>query len=179
MATLVVLALLAGRRAAQSAWLGDRGVDGVGDRARTGHRPLVSSSAFAAVLALIAGYEALREPLRRLRGEGGWGRRFAHHAATLALTSLLAGVACLPFIAFHFGRIQLYFVLANLIAVPITAFWIMPAGLIALALMPLGLDRLALVPMGGGIGLVLRLAHTIAAWPGRRRSRCRICRLQR
>jgi competence protein ComEC len=90
----------------------------------------------------------------------------AHHAATLMLTSLLAGAASMPFIAYHFGGIQLYFVLANLIAVPLTALWVMPTGLLALALMPLGLDRLALVPMGWGIQLLLWLARGIAAWPG-------------
>ena len=62
----------------------------------------------------------------------------AGHLAALALTSLLAGGASAPFGAYHFGRLQVYFVVANMIAVPITALWVMPLGL--LALMPLGLD---------------------------------------
>ncbi len=95
---------------------------------------------FSAVLALIAGYEALRPWLRRIHGTGAWHRRFGHHVVTLALTSALAGSASAPFAAFHFGRVQLYFVLSNMVAVPLTAMWVMPAGLISLALMPFGLE---------------------------------------
>jgi competence protein ComEC len=120
---------------------------------------------FSAVLALIAGYEALRPHLHRLYGRGGTGRRFAVHVVGLALTSLLAGVASAPFGAYHFGRIQLYFIPSNMLAVPLTAFWVMPAGLIALALMPLHLEALALVPMGWGIAAILWVARTVSAWP--------------
>ncbi len=83
---------------------------------------------FAAVLALIAGYEALRPHLHALHGDGGAARRFGLHVTGLALTSLIAGTASAPFGAYHFGKIQLYFVLANMIAVPLTAMWVMPAG---------------------------------------------------
>ena len=105
---------------------------------------------FSAVLALIAGYNALRPVLSRLRGDGSAWRRFGLHIAALALTSALAGTASAPFGAYHFGRIQLYFVVANMAAVPLTAMWVMPAGMLALALMPLHLEWLALVPMGWG-----------------------------
>ncbi len=115
---------------------------------------------FAAVLALISGYEALQPWLSRLHG-----RRVQHHGVALVLTSLLAGVASAPFGAYHFGQVQLYFVLANLVAVPLAAAWIMPAGLAALALMPLGLERLALAPMGWGIDAVLAVARFVSGLP--------------
>jgi competence protein ComEC len=120
---------------------------------------------FSAVLALIAGYQALRPHLHALRGSGARHRRFALHVAGLALTSALAGTASAPFAAYHFGHIQVYFIVANMLAVPLTAMWVMPAGLIALFLMPLGLERLALVPMGWGAELVLWIARETAAWP--------------
>ena len=119
---------------------------------------------FAAVLALIAGYEAMRPVLARLHGDGV-GRRTLHHLALLALTSLLAGTASAPFAAYHFGHFQLYFIVANLVAVPITAFLVMPAGLAALALMPVGLEQLALAPMGWGIDAILWVARTVSGWP--------------
>ena len=50
----------------------------------------------------------------------------------LALTSALAGTFSDPFGAYHFGHVQLYYVFANMVAVPLTAMWVMPAGLIAL-----------------------------------------------
>jgi competence protein ComEC len=119
---------------------------------------------FSAVLALIAGFEAARPLLTRARMAEGW-RRHAGSVAALALTSLLAASASAPFGAYHFGQVQLYAVLTNLLAVPLTAFWVMPAGLAALALMPLGLEHLALVPMGWGIAGVLWIARTGAALP--------------
>jgi competence protein ComEC len=120
---------------------------------------------FSAVLALIAGYESLRPALRSVRGDGNRRRRFALHLTALALTSALAGTASAPFGAYHFGRIQIYFVIANMVAVPLTALWAMPAGLLGLVLMPFGLDRLAFVPMGWGVEAILFVARTTAAWP--------------
>jgi competence protein ComEC len=119
---------------------------------------------FSAVLALIAGYEALRPWLRRLHGET-WRRRFTSHLVALALTSALAGSASAPYGAYHFGHVQLYFVLANMVAVPLTALWVMPAGLIGLALMPLHLEALALVPMGWGAEAILWVARATSALP--------------
>ncbi len=120
---------------------------------------------FSAVLALIAGYEGLRPRLARLYGDGSLVRRTGLHLAGLALTSLLAGTASAPFAAAAFGHVQLYFVAANMLAVPVTALWVMPCGLAALGLMPLGLERLALLPMGWGIAVILWTGRTVSAWP--------------
>ena len=119
---------------------------------------------FSAVLALIAGYEALRPLLARLRGQG-WHRRLLSHIVALALTSILAGSASAPFGAYHFGHIQLYFIVANIAAVPLMAFWVMPLSLVALALMPVGLEWIPLTPMGWGIEAILTIGRTVSAWP--------------
>jgi competence protein ComEC len=119
---------------------------------------------FSAVLALICGYEALRPWLRHLHGKS-WQRRLGSHVVALGLTSALAGSASAPYGAYHFGHVQVYFVLANMIAVPLTAMWVMPAGLIALLLMPLHLEVLALVPMGWGARAIVWVARTTAALP--------------
>jgi competence protein ComEC len=119
---------------------------------------------FSAVLALVAGYEALRPWLLRLHGKT-WLRRFGSHVVALALTSALAGTASAPYGAYHFGHVQIYFVLANMVAVPLTAFLVMPAGLIALFLMPLHLEALALVPMGWGARAIVWIANATASLP--------------
>ncbi len=119
---------------------------------------------FAAVLALISGYEAMRPLLARLHGDS-LRLRVLSHAAALTLTSLLAGTASAPYGAYHFGHVQAYFIVANLFAVPLCAFWVMPVGLAALALMPFGLERLALVPMSWGIEAILWIGRTVASWP--------------
>ncbi len=118
---------------------------------------------FAAVLALIAGYEAARPLFARLYG-GGW-RRVAVHGSMLVLTSLLAGTASAPYGAYHFGHVQLYFIAANVVAVPLTAFWVLPWGVVALALMPLGLAGWAFVPMGWGLQAIIGVARAVSAWP--------------
>ena len=170
MACLVTLGVLAGRRALSLRGLGLA----MAVLILLAPAEVVGVSfqmSFSAVLALIAGYDALRPALARLHGDGGpgrrrLGRRLVGHVAALALTSALAGGFSAPFAAYHFGHVQLYFVLANMAAVPLTALWVMPAGLVALLLMPLHLEALALVPMGWGIAAILWIAHLVSAWPG-------------
>ena len=164
MATLATIAILLGRRAISMRGLAVAAVVilVLWPAELTG---VSFQMSFAAVASLIAGYEVARPLFARLSG-GGMGRRFALHLAALALTSLIAGLASMPYAAYYFGRIQIYFVLANLVAVPLTASWIMPWGLVSLALMPSGLEQIGLTPMGWGIALVLRVARLVAAMRG-------------
>jgi competence protein ComEC len=82
------------------------------------------------------------------------------------MTSVLAGAATAPFGLAHFGRLQWYGVAANAVAVPLTSFIIMPAGMLAAVLMPLGLEAPALWVMGFGVEGILGVARIVAAWPG-------------
>lgn len=118
---------------------------------------------FSAVLALIAGYEAMGR--RFAIGGEGHGRKLLRHVAALAFTSFLAGGASMPFAAYHFQQIEPYYVLANLVAVPLTALVVLPLGMAALVLMPLHLERLMLIPMGWGIGIILRVARFVGGLP--------------
>ncbi len=121
---------------------------------------------FAAVAALIAGYEVLRGPLSRLAGQGGFPRRALVYIAGVALTTLIAGLATAPFALYQFNRFAVFGLVANLGAVPLTAFWIMPFATLAYLLMPFGLEAWALQPMGLGIGWVIAIAEAISARPG-------------
>jgi competence protein ComEC len=120
---------------------------------------------FAAVIALIAAYELARGFRERVMVDWAWPRRVVAYFVGVALTSLVAVVATAPFAIFHFNRLAGYGLLANLAAVPLTAFWIMPLGLAALILMPFGLEAWALVPMGLGTDLLVEIAGTVAGWP--------------
>jgi competence protein ComEC len=115
-------------------------------------------------MALIAGWEWLRPRLPP--PEERWKRRFAVALFGTVATSVLAGAATTPFGLHHFGRLQLYGVVANALAVPLTSAVVMPAGMAVVALMPLGLEELALAPMGWGVEGVLAVARAVAAWPG-------------
>jgi competence protein ComEC len=121
---------------------------------------------FAAVVALVAVYEALRDHAPGWRSDPRWWRRAVLYVGAVALTTFVAGAATGPFAVFHFNRLALYGVTANLVAIPVTAFWIMPWGLLALLLMPFGLEQLALAPMGWGLDLVIGVAQSVAGWPG-------------
>lgn len=164
MAALFTLGVLAGRRAISLRGLGLAMAALVLAEPAEVVGPSFQMS-FSAVLALIVGYAKLQPALWRLRGEGGLARRVLGTLAALALTAALAGTASAPFAAYHFGQIQLYNVLANTLAVPLAAFLVMPAGIVALALMPFGLEAVALAPMGWGIHAILWVAHTAAAAP--------------
>jgi len=129
---------------------------------------------FAAVAALIAAYEMLRDRWRRLVAGNGppggalggvlaWAGRQVSGAA---ISSVVAGLATAPFAVYHFNRIAWYGLAANVVAVPLTALWIMPWALVAFALMPFGAEELALAPMGWGIEVMLAVARRVAAWPG-------------
>ena len=120
---------------------------------------------FAATLALIAGFEALRPWLTRVAAQGRWPHRAAAWLAALVLTSALAGTASAPFGAYHFGAVQLYYIVANMVAVPITSVLVMPAAVIALVLMPFDLEFLALIPMGWGVQGLLAIGQAVSAWP--------------
>jgi competence protein ComEC len=119
---------------------------------------------FAAVVALVAVYESGRRPLGSW-ASGGPFRKIALYAAGVALTTIVAGFATGVFGMYHFGRITHFGLLANLFAVPATAFWIMPWAVVTMALMPFGLEALALAPMTWGIDIVLDAARFVAGLP--------------
>jgi competence protein ComEC len=163
MAALVTLGVLTGRRAISLRGLA---LAALVLMATAPHLVMGVSfqMSFSAVLWLIAGYELARPRLATL-GLGTPWRAPALYVSGLALSSILAGTGSLPFAAYHFGRASLYYVPANMLAVPLTALWVMPWGLAALLLWPLGLGALALHPMAWGISGLLMIAHTVAAWP--------------
>ena len=119
---------------------------------------------FAAVVALVAAYEL--RPRDGILGPGWRRRRVLVYALGVAVTTLIATAATTPFAVYHFNRLVLYGLAANLIAVPLTALWIMPWSIVAFALMPFGLEGLALAPMGIGIDAVVWSASSVSSWPG-------------
>ncbi len=163
MAALVTLGLLAGRRAltTRTLALAAAAVLLVAPAELLG--PSFQMS-FAAVLALAAGWEALRGRVQA-PGRGGWRRRLLLAFGGLVLTSVLAGLATAPYGLHHFGRLQLYGVAANAVAVPLTSLIVMPAGLLALLLMPFGLEAPAFWAMGQGVEGILAVARAVAGWP--------------
>jgi competence protein ComEC len=130
---------------------------------------------FAAVIALVAVYESYQLGKKSRDGKNngapqGWmqetGSKVVFYVAAVCLTTVIAGVATAPYAMHHFGRIAHYSVLANLAAIPIVTFWVMPLGLLSLLLMPLGLETWPMMAAGWGIEAVLAIAHWVASLPG-------------
>ncbi|MGX9965008.1 ComEC/Rec2 family competence protein [Roseomonas sp. F4] len=165
MAALVTLALLAGRRSLTLRALAIAAALVMAAAPAELLGPSFQMS-FAAVLALIAGHDALRPWLARFRAKPRWWRRPLLFGLGLVLTSVLAGAATAPIGLHYFGRLQLFGVVANAVAVPLTSLLVMPAALIAVLALPLGLAEWPLRLMGLGVEAILLVARVVAAWPG-------------
>jgi competence protein ComEC len=121
---------------------------------------------FAAVSGLVACYEALRPRMAQWHSGAGLARRVALYLSGIALTTVVTTLATMPFTIYHFNRFPIYSIAANIVAVPITGFWIMPWAILSMLAMPFGLEYWPLQPMGWGIEAVARIAHAVTAIPG-------------
>ncbi len=121
---------------------------------------------FAATIALVAVFEALRERAwwRHTQTAASW--RFAKPIVGIAMTSLVAGTATGPVAAFHFNAIAQYGLLANLLALPAMGVVVMPALVLAVVVSPLGLDWLPFQIAGLGMGYIIAVARFVAGLGG-------------
>lgn len=119
---------------------------------------------FAATAALVMWFESWR----RHRSPAGAGR-VTRWVTDLVTASLIASAATLPLTAYHFGAITPWGVLANLLGIPLTGLWIMPAGLAVLITgalpLPLFIQQMALLAMQGGIDALVLVAGMFALLP--------------
>jgi competence protein ComEC len=118
---------------------------------------------FAATGALIAAYEIWRD--HRSGKEQVLGP-FAFSWASIAVTSIVAGLATMPFALFHFGRASPIGFAANLVAMPVVTFLSAPSAALAFLLAPFGLADFGLRLFGYSLELVLAIAHYFAGYSG-------------
>ena len=121
---------------------------------------------FAAIVAITALHE--HPQVQRWFGsreDGRW-RQAGRGLASLLLTGLVVEAVLLPIGAFHFHKAGMYGALANIVAIPLTTFVIMPLEAAALGLDAVGLG----VPLwwltGQALALLLWLARVVAEAPG-------------
>jgi competence protein ComEC len=121
---------------------------------------------FAAVTAIVALHST--GSARRLfqRRDEGFPSRIARGLLAMVATGLAVEIALIPFALFHFHRAGLYGVAANIVAIPLTTFVIMPLEAGALVLDAIGLGQPLWVLCGLAIDLLLRLAHGVAETRG-------------
>ncbi|HEY6048586.1 MAG TPA: ComEC/Rec2 family competence protein [Sphingomicrobium sp.] len=121
---------------------------------------------FAAVTAIVALHSTswARRLLQR-REEPLWLRTLRWILGIVA-TGLAVELALIPLALFHFHRAGLYGVGANIIAIPLTTFVIMPLEAAVLLLDVLGWGAPVWWLCGASIDGLLRLAHAAASAPG-------------
>ena len=128
---------------------------------------------FLAVMGLIAGYELL----------GGWQTRFRaglsarpfYLRALIFVLLMLVGLSSTTIIAsafttlpaaFHFNRFAAWSLPANLLAMPVVTFLVMPAAVASVCAMPFGLEHWPLQFMAWGLEAVQAVAVMVSNWPG-------------
>jgi competence protein ComEC len=121
---------------------------------------------FGAVVALIAVYETYGRRLGQLLHRPSLPGRALGYAGAVVVTTVVVTIGTDPFSVYHFHRVALYSPLANVVAVPLSAVWTLPWGVVACLLMPFGLERFALVPMGWGIDATIFVAQHVSGLPG-------------
>ncbi len=120
---------------------------------------------FAAAAALVAAFQSARTR----RGPAHSRRpvpQVARFFGGLSATSLIAGAATGPIAAWHFGRIAVYGLLANIAAMPVFSLLAMPFAVAAGALAPLGLHGPFAAVSGWALSVVDAIAGLTAGAPG-------------
>ena len=123
---------------------------------------------FAAVFALIASHQKSFQwataPGEKFLGDG-WLSNSLRHLLAISSTSLIATAATTPFAIYHFQTFSFYGFIANMLAIPLTSFWVMPCILMAYITAPFGLDGWFIDTAGAGIWVTIKIATTVASWP--------------
>lgn len=126
---------------------------------------------FAAVTGLVVFYEKWGRKLmfggfsRDGKGFGFIQKLSGVFIASIA-TSLVSEIAIAPIALYHFQTVALYGLLANLIAVPLMSFLIMPLLLLTLLLMPFDLEWLTAPMVEYCLAFLMSVASEVSAMPG-------------
>ncbi|WP_380930070.1 ComEC/Rec2 family competence protein [Sphingomonas arantia] len=130
----------------------------------------VAGASFQLSFAAVASIVAFAEwPVaRRLSApsEAGLGWRWGRALLMLLATGIVVEIALMPIALYHFHKAGLYGAAANIVAIPLTTFVIMPAEAVALVLDAVGLGRPVWWIAGLATDALLWLARAVAAAPG-------------
>lgn len=121
---------------------------------------------FTAVAAIVALHESPRiRGWFEVREEPRW-RRLARGAVSLLFTGLVVELALMPIGLYHFHKGGVYGAIANIVAIPLTTFIVMPLEALALVADLAGLGAPFWWLTARALALLLWIAHVVAAAPG-------------
>lgn len=121
---------------------------------------------FVAVIALISGFELFqRHQSKILTPIGGVAYKIKLFVLSNLYSSLIATIATAPIVIYHFHIISNYTLLANLLAIPLMSFFIMPLVLLSFFLMLLRLEPYSLMLIEYGTNQLISIAHFTTSLP--------------
>ncbi|SMF75811.1 ComEC/Rec2 family competence protein [Allosphingosinicella indica] len=121
---------------------------------------------FAAVTSIVVLHEHPRVKALLARREEGYAARIARGMLALLLTGIAVELTLTPIALFHFHKSGMYGALANIIAIPLTTFIVMPAEALGLLFDVVGLGAPFWWVAGQGLTFMLWIAHSAANAPG-------------
>jgi competence protein ComEC len=121
---------------------------------------------FAAIVAIVALHEHPRIKALLARRDEDPLHKAGRGLLALILTGLAVEIALTPIALFHFHKAGLYGAAANIVAIPLTTFVIMPLEALALLFDLAGLGAPFWWATGAALQLLLGLARATAAAPG-------------
>ncbi|MFV9878057.1 MAG: ComEC/Rec2 family competence protein [Anaplasma ovis] len=108
---------------------------------------------FAAVVALAGGFDISRVISAR---------SVVRYITAATSGSLVASIATAPYVVYHFNYFSIVGVISNIVAIPLTAFVVIPLGLVYVIASCLSAGSLVSRPLEASVGLILYIAHYAA-----------------
>ena len=118
---------------------------------------------FAAVIALIAGYEWTQSFVFY---HTTWWKKLIFYAGSLMFSTFLATAATTPFTLAIFQRTTLQALLGNMVAIPLTSFWVMPCAVVCTLSCLWGGTSFFFKLWGYGLQAMIQTATYVAQLPG-------------
>ncbi|OYY67114.1 ComEC/Rec2 family competence protein [Sphingomonas sp. 28-62-11] len=121
---------------------------------------------FAAITAIVALHEHPRVRAWFAPRDEGRGKWLLRQLAALLMKGIVVEAALSPIALYHFHKAGLYGSLANIVAIPLTTFIIMPLEALALTLDLFGIGAPIWWLVELALQLLLMIAHAVSAVPG-------------
>jgi competence protein ComEC len=121
---------------------------------------------FAAIVAIVSLHDHPRARAWFARRDESWPMRVGRGVFALVLTGLAVELALAPIGLYYFHRASFYGAFANVVAIPLTTFVIMPLEALALLLDLIGLGGPCWWLTGKALSFLLWLAHSAGDAPG-------------
>lgn len=121
---------------------------------------------FAAVATIILLHDSQMMQRLTARRDETLPLKFGRFIFSLLVTGVAIELILAPIALFHFHKSGLYGALANIIAIPLTTFFVMPLQILALIFDQIGVGGPFWWLAGRGVGVIMTMAYGVSGAPG-------------